>query len=167
MSLGSGKQKAVEPLPATVELRKSTVADAPAIAELVRPFAEQDLMLPRPLPQLYETIRDFHVAYDGDRLLGCVALHIFDSDLGEIKSLAVSAAAQGTGLGSTLIDRCLVEARELGLAQVFALVLRDSLFRRLGFAVTARDSLPQKVWGECIFCPKFHRCDEVAVLLEL
>jgi amino-acid N-acetyltransferase len=151
----------------TPQLRSAVVADAPALAALIAPFAARDLMLPRTLPQLYEHIRDFHVAEVEGEILGCVALHVFDADLAEVKSLAVAESAQGLGVGSLLVERCLAEARELGLSRVFALVLRESLFRRLGFRVVAKEELPQKVWGECIFCPKFHRCDEIAVLREL
>ena len=145
-------------------VRQATVADAPRIAELIRPFAERDLMLPRPLPALYEQIRDFLVVDDGDQLAACVALHVFDADLAEIKSLAVADFAQGRGLGSALVERAMDEAAGLGVGQVFALVLRVGLFERLQFRVVAKEDLPQKVWGECIYCPKFHRCDEVAVV---
>ncbi len=148
-------------------LRRATVADAPRIAALIQPFAAQDLMLPRPLPALYEQIRDFLVVDDGDRLAACVALHVFDAELAEIKSLAVADEAAGRGLGSALIERAMADAAELGLAQVFALVLRVGLFERLGFRVVAKEDLPQKVWGECIYCPKFHRCDEVAVVRDV
>ena len=148
-------------------LRKATVDDAAAISDLIAPYAERDLMLPRPLAQLYDHLRDFHVACDDEGLAGCVALHVFDGQLAEVKSLAVAPRAVGHGLGGVLVRRCLDDARALGVRRVFALVLRDDLWRRLGFDVVARETLPQKVWGECIFCPKFHRCDEVAVVIDL
>ncbi len=147
-------------------LRKATVTDAAAISALIRPFAERDLMLPRPLAALYEAIRDFLVAERDGRLVGCVALHVFDGDLGEIKSLAVADEAQGEGVGRRLVEAALAEGQALGLRRIFALVLKVGWFERLGFAVVAKDDLPQKVWGECIFCPKFHRCDETAVVWE-
>lgn len=177
MGLDQGHQAASQddgrPLPRavsgglTASIRKAALRDAPAISALIRPYADQDLMLPRPLPSLYEAIRDFHVIAEGDRLLACAALHVFDLELGEIKSLAVAPEAQGSGIGSLLITRAAEEARELGLRRLFALVLRVGLFERLGFRVVAKEELPQKVWGECIFCPKYHRCDETAVVLDL
>lgn len=150
-------------------LRRAVAADAEAISALIAPYAAADLMLPRPLGPLFEAIRDFHVALDPatGALVGCAALHVFDGELAEIKSLAVAAGHQGHGLAAELITRCLADARGLGLRRVFALVLRDTLWTRLGFTSTDRDSLPQKVWGECIYCPKFHRCDEVAVSFDL
>jgi amino-acid N-acetyltransferase len=156
-----------EPWPATWAVRKARVEDAGAIRELIAPFAARDLMLPRPLPLVYEHVRDFHVVTDAEGLLACVALHVFDGQLAEVKSLAVAPRAQGQGVASRLVRRCLDEALELGIARVFALVLRDDLWRRLGFATVDKDCLPQKVWGECIFCAKYHRCDEVAVVYDL
>lgn len=148
-------------------VRRATVADAPGIAALIEPYAARDLMLPRPLAALYEQIRDFLVIDDGQRLTACVALHVFDAELAEIKSLAVAPDAAGQGLGSVLIDRAVADAAELGITQVFALVLRVGLFERRGFRVVPKEDLPQKVWGECIYCPKFHRCDEVAVVRDV
>ncbi|MCC7492382.1 MAG: N-acetyltransferase [Fimbriimonadaceae bacterium] len=162
-----GKATLVLEQPTDHSIRRATVADAAAISALIAPFAARDLMLPRALPALYEGIRDFQVAARGGRLAGCVALHVFDAELGEIKSLAVAATEQGSGLGSQLVRAALQEARALHLTRVFALVLRVGLFERLGFRVVEREQLPQKVWGECIFCPKFHRCDEVAVAVDL
>lgn len=157
--------RAAAPAEAVV-LRPALVADGPAISALIQPFAERDLMLPRPLPALYEAIRDFTVLSAGGEVVGCVALHVFDASLGELKSLAVRADWQGQGWSAKMVRRTLDEAVELGLRQVFALVLKVGLFERLGFRVVDKSVLPQKVWGECIFCPKFHRCDETAVLWE-
>lgn len=148
-------------------VRRATVHDADAVSALIEPFAQRDLMLPRPVATLFEAIRDFHVVDDGQSIIACVALHVFDRDLAEVKSLAVDAGHQGQGLASVLIGRCLDDARSLRLSRVFALVLRDDLWRRLGFATVDKEMLPQKVWGECIYCPKFHRCDELAVVIEL
>lgn len=150
-----------------LQLRKAGVADARAITELIAPFAAADLMLPRRLPQLYEAIRDFHVLYDDGQLVGCAALHVFDGELAEVKSLAVAAAAHGRGHASRLVGACLDEARALGLAKVFALVLRSDLWEKLGFVCADKETLPQKVFGECLFCPKFERCDELAVVYAL
>jgi amino-acid N-acetyltransferase len=38
---------------------------------------------------------------------------------------------------------------------------------RLGFHLVDRWSISPKVWQACIYCPKFHHCDEVAVLMNL
>jgi amino-acid N-acetyltransferase len=124
-------------------------------------------MLPRTLGELYENLRDFFVVRDGDEVIGCVALHIMWSDLAEIRSLAVSEHRQVGGVGSLLVQRCIDEARDLGLQTVFALTYRPAFFERLGFVQADVMTLPRKVWNECYRCPKFPSCNEIAVVLEL
>ena len=139
----------------------------PQIHQLVNSFAEKGEMLARPLSELYETLRDFVVVREGDRVLGCAALHINWSDLAEVKSVAVAAEAQGKGIGRDLVRSCLKEARDLGIPTVFCLTLRPHFFEGLSFTRVDRAELPRKVWTECYRCPKFPDCDEVALIIHL
>ena len=50
--------------------RRARVADAPEIHELINQFAGDNLMLPRPLMEVYETIRDFQICLDAGRVVG-------------------------------------------------------------------------------------------------
>lgn len=125
-------------------------------------------MLHRSLGEIYENIRDFYVAEDEDgHILGCGALHVCWAHLAEIKSLAVSEAAQGRGIGKQIVLNCVEEARELGLRTVFALTYRPEFFARAGFRVVDKATLPHKVWNECLRCPKFVGCTEIAVVYDL
>ena len=66
------------------------------------------------------------------------------------------------------MQQALEEARTLGLNQVFALTYVPDFFRKLGFRrLEDKSALPHKVWTECINCPKFPNCDEVAVIKEI
>jgi amino-acid N-acetyltransferase len=153
---------------APLRVRRARLADAPEIQRLITHFAAQDEMLHRSLGEVYENLRDFYVAAEPDgRVVGCGALHICWSHLAEVKSLAVDQAAQGRGVGRMIVEACLAEARELGLRQVFALTYRPGFFERCGFRVVDKAALPHKVWNECIRCPKFVGCTEIAVLFDL
>ena len=154
-------------LPGTELIRKARTADVAAIQRLVNGFAERDLMLPRSLSQLYENIRDFFVVPVDDAVAGCAALHVSWKDLAELKSLAVDDAYQGRGYGRELIAACVQEAQDLGIARVFALTYVPELFERLGWLRVDKATLPRKVWTECVYCPKFSSCTEVAVVLDL
>jgi amino-acid N-acetyltransferase len=155
-------------LPPGAVIRRSRVTDAGEIQRLITRFAERDEMLHRSLGEIYENIRDFFVAEDeSGRVLGCGGLHVCWSHLAEIKSLAVDEEHQGRGFGRRLVEACLDEARELGLKSVFALTYRPEFFTRLGFRVVDKATLPHKVWNECIRCPKFHNCGEIAVVRDL
>jgi amino-acid N-acetyltransferase len=117
--------------------------------------------------EVYENLRDFFVVREDEQMLGCVSLHIVWSDLAEVKSLAVSEAAQSRGLGSLLVSATLAEAQAIGLERVFALTYRPAFFERLGFVQADVMTLPRKVWNECYRCPKFPSCNEIALVKDL
>lgn len=150
-----------------LNLRKARILDVPQIHGLVNSFAAQGAMLGRSRSELYEGLRDFFVLEREGVVLGCSALHINWEDLAEVRSLAVAAEMQGQGLGKTLVNACVDEARSLGIARVFALTYRAKFFEGLGFSKVPKESLPQKVWSDCLKCPQFPNCDEDAVLMEL
>ena len=147
-------------------IEKATMADAPAIQDMVSSLASLGEMLPRPLAEIYEQLRDFLVVRDNKRLVACAALHIMWEDLAEIRSVAVLDEWRDKGVGAQLVEVCLEEARALGITTVFALTRQPNFFERLGFHQADVMALPRKVWGECYRCPKFPNCDEVAVIIE-
>ncbi len=144
--------------------RKARVADAPEIHELINRFAGDNLMLPRPLMEIYETIRDFQVCLDSGRVAGCCALHVSWQTLGEIRSLAVNLGHQRKGGGNCLVDSCLEDAGEIGIERVFVLTYVPDFFTRKGFEPIPKDDLPHKIWADCVRCPKFPNCDEEALI---
>ena len=148
-------------------IRRAKIADATEIQRLVNSFAAKDAMLPRALSTIYENIRDFYVADDDGRVVGCCALHVTWGDLAEVKSLAVDECTQGKGYGRILVSQCLDDARDLGVPRVFALTYVPDFFQRLGFARIDKGKLPHKIWSECINCPKFPDCGEEAVQIDL
>jgi amino-acid N-acetyltransferase len=87
--------------------------------------------------------------------------------LAEVRSLAVHESQQGKGLGGHIVLQLVQMARQRGFHQVCALTLRENFFVRLGFELVDRWSISPKIWQACIYCRKFHRCDEVAVLMNL
>jgi len=99
--------------------------------------------------------------------VACGALRLLWDDLGEVRSLAVRPDHHSMGLGGLLVARVLADARAIGLPRVIALTREVSFFERSGFVVVSRDSLPRKVWTDCVRCPRRHACDEVAVVLDL
>jgi len=149
-------------------VRRARVSDAGEIQRLITLFADRDEMLHRSLGEIYENIRDFLVVDRGDgEILACGGLHVCWSHLAEVKSLAVDEGFQGQGLGRRIVEACISEARELGLRTVFALTYQPAFFVRLGFREVEKATLPHKVWNECIRCPKFHGCGEIAMVFDL
>ena len=143
------------------------MGDIPKIQKLINNFAGEGKMLPVSINQLYENLRDFWVYEEKNKTIACCRLHITWKDLGEIRSLAVAEKEQHQGIGNLLIKRALKEAKQLNLKKVFALTYVPSFFEKLGFSRIPRTRLPHKIWSECINCPKFPNCDEIAVMKEI
>ena len=150
-----------------VKSEKARIVDVPQIHKLVNSFGSQGLMLPRPLSEIYENLRDFVVLKDGDEVVGCGALHILWGDLLEIKSVAVAEDHQREGIGAAVVRACLDEAGKMDVPMVFVLTYEPEFFGRFGFTKVDLMDLPRKVWGECQRCPKYPDCDETAMVLQL
>jgi amino-acid N-acetyltransferase len=67
-------------------------------------------------------------------------------------------------VGRRVIEALMREAQEYELDAVFAFTYVTEFFCKVGFHVVERGVLPLKAWKDCVRCPKFHACDEVAVL---
>ena len=152
-----------------VLIRKARVQDVKRIHGLLLDSSHTGLLIPRSLSDLYGRLRDFTVAdaQDGGEILGCCALAIAWEDIAEIRSLAVAQEHHRRGVGQKLVETCLSEAVALGIYKVFTLTYQTRFFARLGFVEVTKDVLPQKVWSDCIHCPKFPDCDETAMVLDL
>lgn len=160
----------------SIHFRSAQPADVPQILALVNRFAAQNIMLPRTEDSVRQTLPDWIVAESvveetsdslDATLVGCGALVPLTDKLAEVRSLAIHESQQGKGLGGELVLRLVARAKEQEYEQVCALTLRENFFLRLGFKMVDRWQISPKVWQACIYCPKFHRCDEVAVLMDL
>ena len=148
-------------------IEKARIQDVPQIHRLINYFADKGEMLARPLSELYENIRDYFVVRQGERVIACAAVHVSWSDLAEIKSVAVTEDSQRQGIGAQLIEACLKEAKEIGIATVFCLTYHPAFFEKISFSQVDKMEMPRKVWTECYRCPKFPDCDEVALICQL
>lgn len=145
-------------------VRKAVMHDIPPILDLINGYAARGIMLPRTEFELSEAIRDFTVVTLGDDLLGCGALHFYSPTTGEIRSLAVDQQAKTHGVGRRLVEALVEEAQRYELDAVFAFTYVAEFFSKVGFHQVERGVLPLKAWRDCLRCPKFQACDEIAVL---
>lgn len=146
-----------------MSIEKAGIGDATDIFELMSQYTKCGILLPRNLSEIYRNIRDFFVFRDEDGIAGCASLQIVWNDLAEIKSLAVHSDKWKQGIGSGLVSACLAEARELKVPTVFVLTREAKFFSSFGFERIDKAELPQKIWSDCVVCPKFPDCDEEAL----
>ena len=148
-------------------IEKARIQDVLQMHRLINSFADKGEMLARSLSEIYENIRDFFVIRQGERVIACAALHVSWSDLAEIRSIAVADDSQQQGIGDKLVQACLKEASELGIPTVFCFTYQPAFFKRHRFVDIDKMELPRKVWTDCLRCPKFPNCDEVALICHL
>ena len=148
----------------SITLRKALLSDSEGIQALVQTFAKEGKMLARSLQYIVEHIRDFQVALDGHRVVGCCAFMVSQKDLAEIKSLAVHPDYHRQGLAATLIETGIADLVSLGVSRVFCLTYVPDFFKKLKFTQIEKEQLPHKIWTECINCPSFPDCGEIALI---
>lgn len=150
-----------------LEIRKASLTDIPALLALINAYAAKGIMLPRTEFEMAENVRDFSVAFEDGRLVGCGALHFYTATSGEVRSLAVDPGVKAKGIGRSIVEALEKEAREQDLHSLFAFTYVAGFFAKLGFEEVDRGELPLKAWKDCLRCPKFQACDETAVLKRL
>jgi amino-acid N-acetyltransferase len=148
-------------------IRQAKISDAQAIYWLVLFWADRGKMLPRPLTEIYECIRDFSVCEMDGRVVGAVALHVVWENIAEIRSLVVVESCENKGVGKMLVERALAAAGDLGVGEVFALTYIPEFFNKMGFSEIDKQKLPHKIWSDCVKCHKFPDCDETAISITL
>jgi amino-acid N-acetyltransferase len=141
----AGDERAYRPV-----IRRARTSDVPAIKRLVDTYAGK-ILLEKNLVTLYESVQEFWVAehpeHQGE-VVGCGALHVLWSDLGEVRTVAVDPAMTGRGIGHAIVDRLLEVARELGLQRLFVLTFETEFFSRHGFTEIEGTPVTAEVFEE-------------------
>ncbi len=150
--------------PRNLTVRKASMRDIWPILQVINGYAAKGIMLPRTEFEMSENMRDFTVVYSGQELLGCGALHFYSPTMGEVRSLAVAEKAKTLGVGRTVVEALVREAIEYEMDAIFAFTYVPGFFAKVGFDEVERGELPLKAWKDCLRCPKFQNCDEIAVL---
>jgi len=147
----------------TVIIRPAQLSDVPAMLRLVNGYADKKVMLPRTELELCESLRDFSVARVKGEVVGCGALHFYTMQIAELRSLAVEPSRTRSGLGAEIARELIEQARQYGVDVVFAFTYVPSFFEKVGFKYVDRSKLPLKAWKDCLRCPMFNACDEIAM----
>ncbi len=148
-----------------IHYRKAQLHDIASMQILVQPEIDEGVILIRSDDEISTNIRSYTLAFDHEKLIGFVALHIHTITLSEVRSLIVDAAYRGQHVGSTLVNMCVEEAKELGLQKILSLTYQQQFFETLGFVEIPKESIPEhKIWADCIKCKHFPICNEVSLV---
>jgi amino-acid N-acetyltransferase len=131
-------------------VRRARTHDVAAIRALVDRYAADRILLGKDLVTLYEDVPDFRVALDGDRVVGCGAVHVMWEDMAEVRTVAVHPASRRTGIGTAIVAELLRTAADLGVDQVFCLTFEIDFFARLGFEPVGTVPLEPEVFAQMV-----------------
>src|SRR5262245_51058608 len=92
-------------------VRRARTSDVPAIKSLVDIYSGK-ILLEKNLVTLYEAVQEFWIAELDGEVIGCGALHVLWSDLGEVRTIAVHPKVRGRGVGEALVDTLLTVASD-------------------------------------------------------
>jgi len=144
--------------------RGAVLPDVEHIHAIIQHYATKGVLLPRTIPELSENVRNFIVAEEKGRIVGCGALHLYGMHLAEIRSIAVPNESHGRGVGRSLVRALMEEARRHAVTCVCLFTRTPQFFARVGFEVARRDMLPDKIYKDCVHCSKLTDCDEIAMV---
>ncbi len=148
-------------------IRKAVMADVPTILALVNGYAKNGLMLMKTPYQIYRNIQSFYVFEMDNQIVGCCRLNIIWKNLAEVSSLAVAETYKRRGIGKQLVQKMIADGLSIGIKEFFTLTYQDAFFQNCGFHFVVRESLPHKVFGDCLMCPKIEKCDEHAYVFKV
>ena len=137
----SARFEGVKPQPASVAseitIGPATEGDLPAIEALVAEVALPADVAPH--------LSDFLVARHQGQIVGCVGMEVHGSDA-LFRSLAVSPAYRGTGMGRRLYEALVVRARDKGVRRAYLLTNTIApLAESWGFRPIPRDQVPARI----------------------
>jgi amino-acid N-acetyltransferase len=151
-----------------ITIRQAKATDVDLIYKLVKANSDQGQMLPRSKYKIFSRLQGFVVVEDDkNNIVGCGALVILWGDLAEIQSLVVAPHKHGMGIGRKIVEYLLAQSAALNIPKVLALTYQVEFFSKMGFRMIDKDSIPRKIWGECLECPKLEYCDETAMIYQI
>jgi amino-acid N-acetyltransferase len=81
-----------------------------------------------------------------------------------VRSIAAIPEVKGKGAGRSLVEALLEQAARQEVTCVCLFTRIPEFFARMGFEVAVKEAIPDKLYKDCLRCPRFHNCDEVAMV---
>ena len=151
-----------------LELRDATLQDIPQMQEMVQKEIKEGIILKRSDDEVATNIRSYTLGFIDGKLAGYGALHIHSPSLAEIRSLVTKEDFRGQGVGKSVVQNLLKEAKHLGLKEVLVLTYLPDFFKKLNFYEIPKESIPEhKIWADCIKCIHFPLCNEISLIYKL
>lgn len=148
-------------------IRTATIADAPALHELISTHLDEGHLLPRALPELERHAGRFVVCDVAGEITACAELAPLSPRVAEVRSLVVSRTFRRVGLAARLVTEVQKRAIDAGFETLCAFTHDARFFVRQNFSIVPHLWLPEKVATDCVGCPLFRKCNQHAMVLPL
>lgn len=129
----------------------------PEIDQIARLLHERGL----PAEDISEHLPNFLCAKHDDNIVGVAGVEVLGQN-GLFRSLAIVPEWEGRGIGHELYWRVVAHCRRIGISQLYLLTATaDGFFKRLGFSLVDRVSVPPEVQATRQFrelCPSSATC---------
>jgi amino-acid N-acetyltransferase len=145
-------------------IRRAASEDIDSIHEIISSYSEEGILLSRSLDDISHNIGNFLVAEIGSVTVGVITFFDYGDHLKEVRSLAVNKHYLRRGIGSALLQALIDRLSAANTPRIFVLTYTPAFFERNGFTVLSMDTLPEKIWKDCIYCTKQDNCTETALV---
>lgn len=150
-----------------ITLRTGDSSQVPMLHELITASLEEGHLLARSLGEIAAHAERFVVAVRGRTVVGCADLAPLSPQVAEVRSLAVRRAERGSGVGTLLVDELHRRAHRAGYEKLCAFTHAAGYFVQRGFSIVPHLWLPEKIFVDCVRCPRFRQCGQYAMVLPL
>ena len=133
-----------------MQIRPARTSDIKGIRQLIDSYAPQGRLLSKETVTLYESVQEFTVAIEGDKVVGCGALHVLWEDLAEVRTVAVAENLRGKGVGHQILDSIVARAQAIGVKRIFCLTFETKFFGRHGFEVIEGTPVEPEIYKELL-----------------
>lgn len=147
-------------------VRTATDDDIESIHEIVNTYVGDGTLLSRSLEDIAASIGNFYVADVNGEMAGVISYHDYGGHLKEVRSLAVKKSFLRRGIGSLLLKRLITDLMAANSPTLFVLTYAPEFFRKNGFVDINMDTLPEKIWKDCMYCMNYATCSEIALLYD-
>ena len=133
-----------------MQIRSARTSDIKGIRQLIDSYAPQGRLLSKETVTLYESVQEFTVAVEGDKVVGCGALHVLWEDLAEVRTVAVSEELRGQGVGHQILNSIIERAQNIGVKRIFCLTFETKFFGEHGFEVIEGTPVEPEIYTELL-----------------
>jgi amino-acid N-acetyltransferase len=134
----------------SINVRPARTPDIKEIRKFIDDYAAGRRLLTKETVTLFESVQEFTVAEISNVVVGCGALHVLWEDLAEVRTLAVSEAVRGKGVGHAILSEIIERARQVGVKRIFCLTFETEFFGRHGFVEIQGTPVAPEIYTELL-----------------